>query len=273
MFDCHLHSSFSTDSKVNGEAYCQKAIEKGFAGIILTDHLDYDFPGFEDQFQFDQEEYSLFIEKLKEKYRKELKLLKGIEVGIQPHVIDKTNEILDKYSFDYILCSVHVLDGIDPYDGEYYNGKTKYQAYLRYLEEILFAITHFDNFDMLGHIEYIVRNAHYDDKTLRYHDFFDILDMIFTTLISKGRGIEINAQNFRNMGTLLLNERSESLSYDLSLLKRYKELGGELLCLGSDAHSLENIGYRFEYFAEVARTCGFKYFAHFENRKPVFLPI
>lgn len=268
MFDCHVHSNFSTDSNVSGELYCQEAIKKGLSGIALTDHLDYDFPGFEDQYQFDQDACSDFMDDLKKKYKDDLKVLKGIEVGIQPHVISITNEVLDKYYFDYILCSVHIIGGVDPYKGEYYSGISKYQAYNRYLEEILFAITHFDNFDMLGHIEYITRYSHYEDKTLRYHYHSDIIDEILKTLIASGKGFEINSGTYK--APLSSNDLIFTLEYDADLLKRYKELGGELLCLGSDSHSLESLGFNFSYFTELAKACGFNYFVHFENRKPVF---
>ncbi|HHW49734.1 MAG TPA: histidinol-phosphatase HisJ family protein [Clostridiaceae bacterium] len=267
MFDCHIHSSFSTDSNIKPDLFCQKAMDTGLQGIIFTDHIDYDFPGHEDEFQFDFDEYSAYMDNLKEKSAPALKVLKGVEIGIQPHVIERTNRIFINHDFDYVICSVHILDGIDPYDGEYYKGKSKQQAYEIYLEKVLEAITLFKNFDMAGHINYIIRCAEYEDRSLRYNDHKDILDTIFRILISEGKGFEINTGSFREFG------KSPVPEYDLNILKRYKELGGELLCLGSDAHSLSQVGYKFGFFKELIKEAGFNYICHFENRKPVFTRI
>jgi len=264
LFDCHVHSSFSTDSITDARLFCQKAIDTGLNGIVFTDHIDYDFPGHEDEFQFDFDEYSAYMDNLKEKFAPALRVLKGVEIGIQPHVVEKTNSIFINHDFDYVICSVHILDGVDPYDGEYYNGKTKQRAYDIYLEKVLYAITHFKNFDMAGHIEYIIRRAGYEDRSLRYNDHKDLLDEIFKLLISEGKGIELNTGSFRDDGG------TASPEYDINVLKRYKELGGELLCLGSDAHSIDYVGYKFDFFKSVIKDAGFKYICHFENRKPVF---
>jgi histidinol-phosphatase (PHP family) len=83
-------------------------------------------------------------------------------------------------------------------------------------------------------------------------------------LISNGKGFEINTGSFRD------KPGRSTPSYDMELLKRYKRLGGEIISLGSDSHSLEYIGYKFDYFKELLEEAGFKHTVHFENRKPVF---
>ncbi len=261
MYDCHMHTSFSTDSIMEAEDACKASINMGLEGIAFTDHLDYDYPG-EESFLIDFDEYFSLISAIAEKYKDRLKVLKAIEVGIQPDVIDKSMKVVSSYPFDYVLASVHIIDRMDPYRGVFYKGKTKHEAYQRYLEEIYFMISNLKSFDMVGHFEYIIRYTDYADRTLRYVDHSDIFDMIFKKLIEQGRGFELNTSTYRD-------ERPDAV-YDVEVLKRYRELGGELICLGSDAHRTEHIAARFNYYNQLIREAGFKYTVHFESRKPVF---
>ncbi|NMA33914.1 MAG: histidinol-phosphatase HisJ family protein [Clostridiaceae bacterium] len=261
MFDTHIHSLFSTDSVMDADQACGSAIKLGLEGIAFTDHLDYDFPG-EIDFLIDFDEYFSVMDGIREKYKDRMKVIRAVEVGIQPHVLQKSEELIRKYPFDYVLASIHIVGGQNPYDSEYYSGKTKKEAYTRYLEEIYYMVRNLESFDMLGHFGYIVRNANYDDRTLRYTDYSDLFDMIFKKLIEHGRGFELNTGTYRA-------ERPDVV-YDAEILKRYRQLGGELICLGSDAHQADHIAARFGHFAQLLRDAGFKYTVHFENRKPVF---
>ena len=260
MFDCHVHSEFSPDSTLNAYCACEAAIKSGLDGIVFTDHLDIDFPGGWPLIDFGQ--YISEISLIQDKYKDRLKVLKGIEVGIEPHVLDETLDIVNGYDFDYVLASIHVIDGIDPYvDKEYYN-KDKNKAYGAYLEKILFMVKNFKSFDMAGHFDFIIRRASYADRTLRYADHYEILDEIMKELILQGRGFELNTRAYA--------DSPADAEFDIEILKRYRQLGGELICLGSDAHSVGYIASGFGYYADMIREAGFKYTVHFEKRKPVF---
>ncbi len=264
MFDCHMHTRFSTDGLMTPEEACAASLALGLEGIAFTDHLDFDYPGGE-SFLIDFDEYFRTISSVSKKYEDRLKIVKGVEVGIQPHVINESMEVINAYPFDYILASVHIVDRLDPYTGGYYKGKSQHEAYRRYLEEIHFMICNLESFDMVGHFDYIIRYTSYADRTLRYADHSEVFDMIFKQLIENGRGFELNTGTYRD-------GRSDA-EYDVKVLKRYRELGGELVCLGSDAHRTENIAARFDYFTRLIKEAGFKYTVHFENRKPVFSKI
>ena len=261
MFDCHMHTRFSTDGHMEVEEACEASIKLGLEGIAITDHLDYDYPG-EESFLIDFDEYFRRILPIADKYKGRLNVIRGMEVGIQPHVIDESLNVINRYPFDYILASIHIIDRADPYKEGFYTGKTKAEAYGRYLEEILFMINNLKSFDMVGHFEYIIRRAGYADRTLRYADHSDLFDLIFKKLIEQGRGFELNTSTYRNLPS--------DAEYDLDVLRRYKELGGEMICLGSDAHRTENIAARFDYYAQLICEAGFKYTVHFEDRKPIY---
>ncbi|MCX8130695.1 MAG: histidinol-phosphatase HisJ family protein [Clostridia bacterium] len=262
MFDCHVHSNFSGDSQMPVEKACEAAINIGLDGIAFTDHLDLDYPDYNSLFNIDFNSYSNIMDRIKNDYIKKIKVIKGIEVGIQPHVISETVEIVEKYGFDFVIASIHVIDRVDPYTGEYYKGKTKQKSFSRYLQEIEFGVRNFKNYDVIGHIGYIRRYCSYDDRSLRYDDFCDLIDSILKNVILDGKGIEINSQGYR--GDLF------SPIPDFDIVKRYKELGGEIITIGSDAHYPEHVGHSFDVVREMLVDMDIKYTAHFENRKPVF---
>lgn len=265
MIDSHIHTNFSSDSDMLPETACEKAITRGLTGLIFTDHLDIDYPGFEHLELINLKRYFEYIDILKIKYNEKLLLLKGIEAGIQPGAIEKTAKLVRSYDFDYVIASVHIVDGIDPYfNREYYSGKTIKEAYEIFLTRILYSIVNYNDFDNVGHFEYVTRYASYDDRTLRYDNHSDLFDLILKQIIEKGKGFEINTGSFRDKPGI------PAVQFDSNILKRYRELGGELISLGSDAHNTEYIGYKFDYFRDMLIDTGFSYITHYEKRKPVY---
>lgn len=265
MFDCHIHSKFSLDSSIEAVDACETALRLGLEGIAFTDHLDIDYSVIEGTLEIDYNQYFSQISAIKANYEGRLTVLKSIEVGIQPHVIEESLKIVQSCNFDYVLASVHIIDGIDPSECDYYDyykDRLKQEAYERYLREIFYMITNYDNFDMVGHFEYIIRYAHYVDRSIRYADHSDVFDCILKELIRQGHGFEVNTGTYKDIAA--------RVEYDTEVLKRYRELGGELVCLGSDAHVTDHIGLRFDYFAQLIRDAGFKYTVHYEDRKPVY---
>jgi len=262
MFDCHVHSSFSGDSDMKCEDAINTAIDLGLQGISFTDHLDFDYPDYDDVFLIDFDKYSTCMDNLKKNYNNHIKVFKGIEVGIQPHVIDSTVEVVNSYDFDIVIASVHIVDKLDLHNGDFCKSKTQKEAYTRYLEEVLKVVKSYDKFDIMGHLDLIRRYGCYDNKTLDYNDYSDLIDSILKQLIKMGKGIEVNSSGFKY--------NLDSPMPDFSIVKRYKELGGEIICTSSDAHSVKHIGYKFDYLKEMIAKAGFTYIAHFDERKPVF---
>jgi histidinol-phosphatase (PHP family) len=264
MFDCHIHSDFSSDGRMTAEAACERAAALGLHGLAFTDHLDIEYPDTNENFNIDFDCYMEFMRNIRNQYKHQLKVAVGIEVGIQPHVIEQTQKIVWAHEFDYVLASVHIIDGIDPYLKEYYKDKTRIEAYERYIKEILYMVRNFPDFDNVGHIEYITRYADYDDRSLRYKDHSDLFDELLRELIDMGKGFEVNTGSFRDKPGI------RTCEYDIAVLKRYRELGGEIASLGSDAHNTEYIGYKFDVFKDILIEAGFSHAVYFEKRKPVF---
>ncbi len=287
LFDNHNHSQFSFDGRrTTVEDTTREAIRKGLGGLCFTDHCDFYVPpmkaGFEKHVpeEFDVEARNAEIDRINALVRSgeilnsadgsqdeefhipaNFKIFKGIEIGVQKSERKKIEEQLAKYSFDEVIASVHYLDETDPYWGGYYEGKTWKQAYSHYLETLYEEIVWLgDRFDIMGHYDYVTRYAPYPEASILYKDFPDILDTILRFLSENGKALEINTKTY-----LELKGRTPVL--DLNILRRYRELGGEILSFGSDSHDAKRVGLHFTQYADIVQSAGFKYIAHYERRK------
>lgn len=267
LSDYHVHTSFSSDSEAPMESMVEQGIQFGLQHLCITDHMDIDFPlQYKDRFIFDVPSQQKKMDEMISKYNGQIKLYKGVELGLQPHIFDKLTSFTDQYEFDFIIGSTHLIHNTDPYHPEYWEQfcNTK-EALLCYYETVLKNINGFHNFDVLGHIDYIVR---YIPKSLSFTyqliDYIDILDEILKKIISLGKGIEINTGGYRKN----LHPNPEE-----ALIRRYKELGGEIITIGSDAHVAKDIGFYLDRVSVILETLGIRYYTIFKNRKPEFIPV
>lgn len=275
LFDNHNHSQFSFDGKKTSvEASARSAREKGLGGIAFTDHCDFFVPKMKAEYENLVEETFDIAEQQKEISRvqalldeeaaqfgePQIKLLKGIEIGMHEDHREDIRNTLSSNSFDQIIASVHYLDGIDPFYGGYYEDKDWKTAYSHYLETIFKEMTWLKDFDIMGHFDYVVRYAPYPQTCLKYMDFSDILDSMLMFLIHEGKALEINTKSYQTY-------KGRQVVPDKDILLRYKELGGEIISLGSDSHDASRVGYNFSYFAELLKSLGFRWTAYFESRR------
>ena len=154
---------------------------------------------------------------------------------------------------------------MDPYYPEYFQGKEEDAAYRGYFESILENLAVFDCFDVYGHIDYIVRYGPNQNQFYSYGKFADVIDEILRVLIQKGKGIEINTAGFKyGLGHPHPTEQ---------ILKRYRELGGEIITVGADAHKAEHVAFAFEKVPALLTEAGFRYYTVFRQRKAEFYPL
>jgi len=261
-----MHSKYSIDGEMTMEEACLRAVELGLDEIAFTDHIDLDWPDYDIEFNIqDLENYLSDIERLADRFKGQLIIKKGIEIGLQPHVFEENSRIIQSYPFDFVIGSVHLVDRMDPYLGAYYEGKTKEQSYRCYYQEILNLITDYDDFDVLGHLDYVRRYSPYPYNIEDAMLAFDIIEEILKTLINKGKGIEVNTSGYRHA--------SQRPLPNFSVVRRYRELGGEIITIGSDAHKVEHLGYKLKDAVQKVKECGFHYLTSFEQRKPLFKQI
>lgn len=231
MFDTHMHCEFSVDSKMTlQEAWT--AAERLNMGIVITEHMDLDYPTNPESFVFDVREY--FREFAP--HRKD-KLLLGIEIGMQPLLHEQNNAVLAQGAFDMVIGSIHVAGGVDVYSGDFYRGREKSHTYRLYFEDMLRCVDNFQNFDTLGHIDYISRYALYHDPELYLQEHREIWTEICKILIANGKALEINT---RRTGSAQVRAALQPF-YEL-----YARTGGRYVTLGSDSHSSGEVGARIQ---------------------------
>ena len=151
MWDQHMHCIFSGDSEALPSDMINSAITKGLDGICFTDHLDYDYKEEPGLFDLDLDGYHEKISECKDKFlhsHPDFKIHWGIEIGLQPHITDKNNNVTSKYPFDLVIGSSHVVNGTDPYYPDFYKNRSEDAAYTEYFESILENLAVFDHFDV-----------------------------------------------------------------------------------------------------------------------------
>jgi histidinol-phosphatase (PHP family) len=191
----------------------------------------------------------------------------GAERGGAPYTSERVHSFVSAYPFDFIIISSHESQGADLWyhESTYFAGKEKREVYTAYFEEVLQNVKAMDAFSVYGHLDFIRRYGGYADNSLEYADYRDVVDAILAALIEKGKGLEINSSGFRyGLG---------QTHPQVSILKRYRELGGEIITVGSDAHKPECIAEEFAQCREALDAAGFKAVTLFRGMKPVFVDL
>lgn len=251
----------------------KEAVSLNLAGIVITDHYDYDVPSGVSDFKFNPLDQQTEISKIQNEIisgelginNSDFKLLKGIELGLQSKSLDKASSFMKEHHFDTVITSQHFIDEMDPYNRTYYNYYQWKEAYQNYLEVFYNNICKFENFDILGHFDYVVRYAPYP-QDITFKEFPEILDAILTKLVSRGQTFEINTKTYQ-----YYNNKTPKL--DPSILKRYAALGGIGISFGSDAHSPNRLSENFKYFREFTINCGIKNEIYYKNREALFIKL
>ncbi len=260
--DYHLHSSHSGDSNTPMEQMILQGIAQGLNTMCFTEHNDFGYPVTpetpENLFVLNTDSYLYDLIKYKEKYADQIKILFGVELGLQPEVFRQNAVYAKSYDFDFIIGSAHLCHGKDPYYPTFFEGRSDEEAYREYFDCTLENIKKFSNFDVLGHLDYVVRYGTNMDKDYSYQKYKDIFDKILAQLIENGKGLEINTGG--------LKKGMRDLHPCINVLKRYKELGGEIITVGSDSHDTKHIAEHFDKAYEVLTECGFRYYTVFEKR-------
>ena len=229
FYDNHIHSNFSPDSKLEIAEIIKVAKQKELAGIAITDHYDVDAPCKKSEFIFNPQQRNDLIDQLQ--LENNINIFKGIELGLQEHNLDKIKDFANKYVFDVIIASIHFVDGTDPYFGEYYIGKSAKEAYSRTLEIMYNTAVKYNDFDILGHFDYIARYSSYpkEQRNITLKQYGEYLEPLLQYLAQNGKLLEVNTKSYMDHNGFIQE-------LDINILKRLRELGADAVSLGSDSH-------------------------------------
>lgn len=256
LTDIHNHSNFSADGVSPLEDMVSTAKNKGLRYFGISEHFDNDYLALGLKINggppyTDADGYFKTAAVLKDKYNcSNFTFLAGGEFGFTQsnRCFDEYSRLLEKHAPDFIVNSVHTVDGRDCWYVDYFEGKTKERAYRAYLQAVLNSLSAPYHYDIVAHLGYCSRNAKYPDPKLRYEDFRDIIDEILNTVAQNGKILEVNSSS-RTAGSDFLP--------DTDILSRYYELGGRLISFASDAHSTERICDKRDKVVAALKKIGF----------------
>lgn len=258
--DYHLHSEFSFDSSEKIENICEKAAASGIKEIALTDHAELPLT---DKTPFPDLEKRCEVIKKCHDFYPQLRILSGLEIG-QPWRGGVPDDVYA--TLDFVIASVHSPDG---YQGIDYSGLSDEECKVflhAYLSQMI-SMAKTADYDVIAHVTFLFRYISVEAIN-KYppESFRDAYAELFTAVIDRGKGIEVNCSGLR-MPTI-----GKTLP-SLELLKLYRDLGGQIVTVGSDGHSCRSA---FSGIAEgyaVLRQAGFQYATSFSGRKAAFYSI
>lgn len=265
LADLHIHSNNSADGYNAVDEIAQMAVSKGLSVIAITDHcecnayIETNAPAlmkksFEDSLA------------AKTKYAGQILVTAGIELG-QPNQDKKAAQTaLNAHDYDFVLASLHnSTNTYDYYYFDYQNPKICLNGLLeQYFTELL-EIAQNADYDSLAHLTYPVRymGKKLEEIDFNYHN--SIIDEIFSALIKREKSLEINLSTIR--------KGHGWATPHLNLIKRFYDLGGKYITLGSDAHRVSEVGENLQDGINLIKQAGFENVTYYVARKPHFIKI
>jgi len=257
LHDYHVHSTYSGDGKASIGAMCARAVELGIAEIAFTEHVDNN-PLDQCFGRFDPDVFSREIDEAREQFGDGLHILKGVEVG-EPHLYpNEVEELLTKHTFDLVIGAVHwVGDTIISVDA--FSHLDVDALYHRYFDEVL-RMAEQSDFDVLVHLDLVKRFGVKYLGPFQVAPFRDQVQAILRAIIRRGMALEVNTSGLR--------QPCEEPFPGREILALYRELGGHLITIGSDAHRSEDVGSGLAEAAELVWAAGFDSITTYRGRVP-----
>jgi len=271
MVDYHVHTDHSGDGRTPVDAMVQTAITKGLSEICITSHYDVDAPvGNRFNFNLDFPVYVADVQRCAKTYADRIAVKLGVEAGLQadkPQVIQTATKSIRSWPFDFVIASTHFLRDPDYHRPTNWIDVKKGQVQALYLNHTLQYLEKFNDFDVIAHLTYFSRyspSATKAEREMTYDDNRELYDRLFEILVQRGKGIEINTS---------VKSTQDLFIPDYSIAKRFYELGGRIVTIGSDAHVPQQIGAYYHEALQMLREAGFKAICRFDKRKPIFMNI
>jgi len=257
LVDYHMHSTLSIDGCDPTEALALAAVRVGLREIGISEHLDTD-PDDEGFGNYDESAVDLALERAREASGGQLTIRKGVEVCYQPLFHEAAGRLVAEcQQIDYVIGSIHYLDRRHPEPASF-EGETYRETYRLYMAASM-QLVESGFFDVLGHFEYVRFHDSRDGASYDPHEYADEIETILQEMISREMVLELNVGGLRRPGGHTYPCRWT--------LQRYRELGGEAVCIGSDAHRAADVGAGIGRGLALLQEVGFRYVVTFKDRR------
>lgn len=266
LADMHTHSNCSSDGNVSMSIMAQAAAQLGLNAICITDHCDiekYDTGEFDSDCFNKELISSSYTNAIKE--NNNIEILLGMELSGAAHYPEFANSILSSIELDFLIGSVHNLHGMPDFYCLKYESKKQCLSLLESYIKEHFKLIKSSDFDVLGHIGYPLRYMCQNKFVSDLSIFSPLIHDLFKELVTAGKGIELNTSGLR--GAL------KNTIPSIELLKLYRQCAGEIITIGSDAHTVQDIGSNFNDALKILDTAGFRYYCIFRGRHPEFIKL
>lgn len=259
-YDYHMHSEFSFDCDASIVMQGEQAAALGLTEICVTDHADFE-PSDESTGYYRPDDYFASVEQARAALGPRIAVRAGVEIGEWHIFPEQATALASAYPYDFIIGSLHWVAGENVHADVYYEPHTEAQVFEPYFQEML-EMVRVGAFDVIGHLDVPKRFSFTAYGHYRSTDFEEYIRPVLKLAIERGIGIEINTGTARRP----IAEPSP----DLGVLRWYREMGGEIVTVGSDAHRPAQIGYDFDTARAMLGAAGFTAVTGFERRKPFF---
>lgn len=265
LIDMHTHSDNSPDGVHSPMFMCEHAVANSLRALAITDHCEID--------KFAEQKYASTVfhsyfecSKARNAFEGQLLVLVGIEIGQPLYNVELSQRILDKYPYDFVIGSVHTPRGFKEDIKEIeYDKLDVYEFMNNYFNELSEVAT-WNGCDALAHITCPMRRIQG-----KYHIDFDYskvqnsLDKLLLTIIKNNKALEVNTSGLRqDIGRLMPEEK---------IIKRYYELGGKYITIGSDSHTAYDVGAGIEEAMKAVKKCGFDKITFYVSRQAMQIDI
>lgn len=257
FFDMHTHSRFSCDADSPMDTIAELALKNGLAGVAVTDHMEW-IPEDDAYEYFAPQDYFAELEIVRSRYAGQLELLAALELGNPHQFPQEVADVLSAWPWDYTIGSLHWTAGLPGWEPVAFEAGVA-TAYQRYFTELV-NLARDGEFDVLGHLDLVRRDSwSVKRQILPLEPYADLIRAILAALVQRGKGLEINTSPW--------DRGLDDPCPGLTILRWYRELGGEILVFGSDAHNPRRVGQYFPRARDLALAAGFTHLVRFKQRQ------
>ena len=266
LCDMHVHSKYSHDSRTPVEDSAAYAVRNNIAALAIADHCDIQYYDSHGVFALIEGSFNEATATAK-KFEGKVKILRGVELGEAIWDMESANKILSGFDFDAVIASVHAVrykDYTDPYSTIDFSKMPPrdINGYMEaYFDEVLKTVTTVPC-QIMAHLTCPLRyiNGKYG-LNVDAKDYEEKITPILKHIIDNSIAMEIN--------TSCVGSAYDCLMPEPWIIEKFKEMGGHLVTLGSDAHVFENLCKSFDKAISSLKRFGLTSYYYYENKLPV----